>query len=399
MSFANFGIGLGAFAQGLNTGIDAGQKLGGLIQQGKLTRARKQGMADARAARSSAIDNLVQVGSVDDGLMTKPTYSVEGQNYATQDEARQAAESRVGSLDEFYTRVAAPKIYEQYLEIDPEKAEAWRKWNEDKQVRQGQRYWASAVMKANMGDFDGFGQDLVRAYNTRGYFDDGLQVKGWETLKDDAGNITGAKLTMKGPDGKEYTQTINGMEDAYRMGSFLLSPENVFNTGWSEIQNAQKARLEMAKEDRKFQRDSALQNQRDNAAMDRTVTGRQMDAAQRQSAVDAKSEALRRAGYSEAFIRENLPALLGINTNKKAAAPEEVRRMLHQARLNDYSYQRKSPQEQAQIIQQDMQLIYGDQQPSQGRPNQMQGGIAPQSGGRRPMILDTQTGQMVPYGQ
>ena len=399
MSFANFGIGLGAFAQGLNTGIDAGQKLGGLIQQGKLARARKQGMADARAARSSAIDNLVKVGSAPnaDNTMTMPTYSVGDQTYASHDEARKAAEGQVGSLEDFYAKVAVPKIYEQYLEIDPEKAEAWRKWNEDKQVRQGQRYWASALMKANMGDFEGFGQDLVRAYNTRGYFDDGLQVKDWETLKDEAGNITGAKLTIKGPDGKEYTQTINGMEDAYRMGSFLLSPENVFNTGWSEIQSAQKARLEMAKEYREYQRQSALQEQRDQAAMDRTITGKQMDAANRRAAVDAKSEALRRAGYSEAFIRDALPELLGIGSHKKAAAPEEVRRMLHQARLSDFSYQRKSPQEQAQIIQQDMQLIYGDQQPSQNMKHPMQGGIAPQSGGRRPMILDTQTGQMIPY--
>lgn len=133
--------------------------------------------------------------------------------------------------------------------------------------------------------------------------------------------------------------------------------------------------------------------------MDRTVTGRQMDAANRQTAVDAKSEALRRAGYSEEFVRESLPALLGINSNKKAAAPEEVRRMLHQARLNDYSYQRKKPEEQAQIIQQDMSLIYGGQQPGESRPGPMSGGIQPQQNSRRPMILDTTTGQLVPYGR
>lgn len=414
MSFANFGIGIGALAQGLSSGIDTGAKLHGLMQQGKLRKAREAGVADAKTARQSAIDGLVQVGSTSnaDNTMTVPTYKVGDQSYGSQEEARKAAESQAGSFDDFYTRVAAPKIYETMLEIDPEKAQAWKQWIDAKEVKQGQKLWAQALMKANMGDFDGFGKDLVKAYNTRGYFDDGTQVKDWKTLKDDKGNITGAQLTFKGPDGKEYSQVINGMEDAYRMGAFMLSPENVFNTGWAEIQAAKKAQLEMAKEDRKFQRDvyrddrkaanqSALQSQRDDAALERMVTGKQMDAANKTAAVDAKVAALKKAGYPDAFINEALPAMLGIGEYKKAAAPEEVRRMLHQARLSaDYNYSRKTPQEQAAIIEQDMQMIYGSQ--PQQRSNPLSGGIsgsraAPAS--RVPMIYDTTTGKMVPYSR
>lgn len=414
MSFANFGIGVGAFAQGLSSGIDTGAKLHGLMQQGKLRKARESGMADAKAARQSAIDGLVQVGSASspDGQMTMPTYQVGDQSYGDETSARKAAEGRVGSLDEFYSKVAAPKIYEQYLEIDPEKAEAWRAWNEAKEVKRGQKHWAQAVMKANMGDFDGFGQELVKAYNTRGYFEDGTKVKDWKTIKDDKGNITGAQFTFKGPDGKEFTQVVNGMEDAYRLGAFMLSPENAFNTGWSEIQAAKKAQLDMAKEDMKFRRNVALEDRKEvgrvnrqqmqnDAAMERTVTSRQMDAANKTAAVDAKVAALKKAGYPDAFINEALPAMLGIGEYKKAAAPEEVRRMLHQARLSaDYNYSRKTPQEQAAIIEQDMQLING---PANDRRNPMSGGISAQQGsarpapGRGPIILDTQTGQLVPY--
>lgn len=412
MSFANFGIGVGAFAQGLSSGIDTGAKLHGLMQQGKLRKARESGMADAKAARQSAIDGLVQVGSASspDGQMTMPTYQVGDQSYGDETSARKAAEGRVGSLDEFYSKVAAPKIYEQYLEIDPEKAEAWRAWNEAKEVKRGQKHWAQAVMKANMGDFEGFGQELVKAYNTRGYFEDGTEVKDWQTLKDDKGNITGAKLTFKGPDGKEYSQVVNGMEDAYRVGAFMMSPENVFNTGWQEIQAAKKAQLQMAQDQQKFQQNiyrddrkaanqSVLQEQRDAAALERTVTGKQMDAANKTAAVDSKVAALKRAGYTDAFINDALPAMLGIGEYKKAAAPEEVRRMLHQARLqSDYNYSRKTPEEQAAIIQQDMQLITGGEK----QRNPMSGGIQRQSAapaGRGPLILDTATGKMVPYSR
>lgn len=414
MSFANFGIGIGALAQGLSSGIDTGAKLHGLMQQGKLRKAREAGMADAKAARQSAIDGLVKVGSTSNAgdTATVPTYQVGDQSYADEASARKAAEGQVGSLDEFYTKVAAPKIYEEYLAIDPEKAEAWKAWNDAKEVKQGQKLWASAVMKANMGDFDGFGKDLVKAYNSRGYFDDGTQVKDWKTLKDDKGNITGAQLTFKGPDGKEYSQVINGMEDAYRMGAFMLSPENVFNTGWAEIQAAKKAQLEMAKEDRKFQRDvyrddrkaanqSALQSQRDDAALERTVTGKQMDAANKSSAVNQKVELLKRNGFSDDWIAQNLPAILGIGEYKKAISPDDARLRLHEGRIkNDYSYARKSQAEQRAIIEQDMQMIYGSQ--PQQRSNPLSGGISGQGArptGRVPMIYDTTTGKMVPYSR
>lgn len=414
MSFANFGIGIGAFAQGLNQGMETGAKLRGAYNDIKMANAREKGMEEAKAARQSAIDSLVKVGSTAnaDNTMTMPAYNVGDQSYGDETRARKAAEGQVGSLDEFYQKVAVPKIYEQYLEIDPEKAEVWRNWNEQKQVQQGQNYWSKALALANAGDFDGFGKNIVKAYNTRGYFDDGTQVKDWKTLKDADGNITGAQLTFKGPDGKEYSQVINGMEDAYRMGAFMLSPENVFNTGLSEIQAAKKAQLDMAKEDMKFRRNVALEDRKEvgrvnrqqvqnDAAMERTVTSKQMEAANKTAAVDAKVAALKKAGYPDAFINEALPAMLGIGEYKKAAAPEEVRRMLHQARLSaDYNYSRKTPQEQAAIIEQDMQLISG---PTQERRNPMSGGIPAQQGGARPApgrgptILDTQTGQLVPY--
>lgn len=415
MSFANFGIGLGAFAQGLTQGISAGKQLRDLADQNKIRSAQKEGMAAAKQARSAAIDGLIETGSGPnaDNTMTVPTYKVGDQSFSDQASARKAAEGQVGGLAEFYQKVAAPKIYEQLLEVDPEKAAKWKDWNDNEQVKEGQRHWAAAIAKANAGDFDGFGQSLMKAYNTRGYFEDGTKVTKWDTMRDDQGNITGVNLTFKGPDGKEFQQSVNGAEDAYRVGSYMLSPENVFKYAWAEHQSAQKAKLESAKEDRKFQRDvfrddrkaanqRELQTQRDNSAMERTVTGKQMDAAAKTDQFNRKVEALKTAGYSPEWINQNLPSIMGIGEFKKPADPTEVRRMLHQSRLqSDFNYGRKPQAEQQQIIDQDMKLIYGDQPQ---KKNPMSGGLGTgtpgaRPGGNTPIIVDMKTGAMTPYSR
>lgn len=407
MSF-NLGAGLAGLANGISQGLTLGTQIKGLYKQGQMESAQREGLQAAKDARTSAINNLVRTGSANsaDNSMTVPTYSVGDQQFSDQASATKAAESQVGSLEDFYQKVAAPKIYEQYLEIDPEKAQAWKDWNDNQQVKTAQKHWAQAITKANMGDFDGFGKSLVKAYNTRGYLDDGTEVTDWKTLKDGDGNVTGAMLTFKGPDGKEFSQAVNGMEDAYRMGVQLLAPDQVFNLGWQEIQAAKKAQIAAGQESIKQrgrvqleglrqQGRQAVQTQRDSAAMDRVQTKAQLDEAAAGRKADAKVQALRKAGYSEDFIKQSMPAILGLGDYKKAAAPEEVRRMLHQARLGDFSYQRKSPEEQAKIIEQDMTLIGGAGATANPMSRGMQGQGAPAAGA--PMIYDTQTGQMVPY--
>lgn len=225
-----------------------------------------------------------------------------------------------------------PKIYEQYLAIDPERAEAWKEWNDQKQVKQAQKHWATALGRANAGDFEGFGKAITQAYNTRGYFEDGTEISNWQTLKGEDGAVTGVNLTFKGPDGKEFNQVVNGTEDAYRMGAFLLSPENVFKTGWDELMTAKKASAEVAKQDRrhaqnlqtevykqdrtdarevaKVKAQSSLQGQRDDAQMERLRTGKQLDA-QNKRELEA--------------IKGQVGTLY-----RKGASPQETHRMLMQ---------------------------------------------------------------------
>lgn len=417
MSFANFGIGLGAFAQGLNQGMETGAKLRGAYNDIKLDNAREKGMEEAKAARQSAIDNLVQVGSTSnaDNTMTMPTFNVGGQSYGDEAAARSAAEKEVDPLDDFYHRIAVPKIYEEYMQIDPEKAEIWMKWNEDKQVRKGKGYWARGVRAASMGDYDNAGKYFMKAYNTPGYYEDGNKMSGFEVIKqkgkDGKEVATGVRIKMKMANGEEVT-TDMGVDEAMQMGAMYGDPKNVLEYGLQQLQWRQKQAAEIAKEDRQFQRDiyrddrnaanqSALQSQRDDAALERTVTGKQMDAANKNDAVDRKVEILKRNGYADEWIAQNLPAILGIGEYKKAISPDDARLRLHEGRIkNDYSYARKSQAEQRAIIEQDMQMIYGSQ--PQQRSNPLSGGISGQGArptGRVPMIYDTTTGKTVPYSR
>lgn len=422
---SNFGIGLAGLASGINQGLDIGLKIKGIMKQNDLEAAQREGVAAAKQARSADVDSLVQAGigggANASNTMTVPTYNVDGKQYADQESATAAASKsqKIGSMEEYFQKVAAPKIYDKYLEIDPEQAAAWKEWSDKQDVKTGMKHWANAVQSAGRGDFEGFGQNLVKAYNTHGYSQDGMQVKDWKTLKDDKGDIVGAQLTFKGPDGKETSQVFNGMEDVYRMGSTFLAPDKQFELGWSEIQSARKAQVAQAQlgirqqnalqmegirqqgrqglEASRQQAAQQLQTQRDNAASERLQTQAQLKDSQQNRQANAKVAALKAAGYGDDFIKQNMPAILGIGEYKKAAPPEEVRRMLHQARLSDFQYQRKSPSEQAAMIDADMKLIQGA---GAQKANPMSGGIAPPAArpsGNVPMILDTQTGQMVPY--
>lgn len=411
MSFANFGIGVGAFAQGLTQGMQLGNQINTARDQYQVRKAHQEGMANAKTARQSAIDELVQVGAGQNAsnTMTMPTYQVEGQSFADEGSARKAAESRVGSVTDFFYQNEAPKIADLYMEQgDVEKAETWRKWIQDKNVQKGFQYGVRAFQAASMGDDETAIKNMVKMYNQPGYFEDGSKATGYKPVKGKDGSTIGYAITVKDAQGNDNVLNVEKGEGMLRAMMPFVDPKSVYEAGWAEITAERNARLKAAQEDMKFKRDiyrddrralsqRDLAAQRDAASLDRTVIGKQMDSANKTAAVDAKVAALKKAGYSDAFINDALPAMLGIGEYKKAAAPEEVRRMLHQARLSsDYNYARKSPQEQAAVIEQDMQLINGQQQ----RRNPMAVGMQSHApAGRGPMILDTQTGQLVPYGR
>lgn len=133
----------------------------------------------------------------------------------------------------------------------PEKAEAFGKWVKDKQVREGMGHWARAVHAASVGDNDRFVAAIAAAYNSSGYFDDGYQIvpdASGLTRDPATGANTRPLVTFKDASGQVFTKTFDGADGLYRLGIQMLSPEQVFEYGWSRVEAADAARAEADKE-------------------------------------------------------------------------------------------------------------------------------------------------------
>lgn len=414
------GYALSGIVNGLSNGIQLGQQIRGALDQAEVRNVMSEGMDQAKQARADDITANSQVGSKAnaENTMTMPTFDdTRGNSYANADEQKKAAEKNAPLADDFYIRDIVPKIKETYIaQGNQAGADAWDKWAQDKNTQTGMKYWAQALRAGQMGDFKTYADTMVKAYNTEGYYDDGLHADGYDLVKDKDGNTTGLTLKMKNKDtGEVFAQTIHGQDDMVQAGIGLLDPRNAFQTTMARVTASEaaaaKAGLEVAKTNNGMIRDnnnvalqaqaaSKLEDQRAGNASARMREGKQLDQQNAGATVTAKVDMLKKAGYDEGFIKGALPQILGIGQFKKPADPQEVRRMLFQARLNDFNFSRKSPQEQARQIEQDLQLINGGNETpsnpmSAGMPS-AQSSAAP-AGKKTPMIFDTQTGQMLPY--
>lgn len=415
------GNSMNGLAQGIQIGnslVDAYYRGQQNKEQAEVKNVMAEGLAGAKQSREDDIAANSQVGSKANAsdTMTLPTFDdTSGNSYANAEDQARAAKKNAPSVDDFYMRDVVPKIKETYLaQGNAEGADAWDKWSQEKNSQAGMKHWAQALRAGQMGDFKSYADNMVKAYNTPGYYDDGLHAEGYDLVTDKEGNTTGLTLKMKNKDtGETFAQTIHGQDDMVQAGIGLLDPANAFKTTMAQMTTRQaadaKAGLEVAKTNNGMIRDnnkavvtaqanSQLEDQRAGNAMNRLTTGKQLDQQNAGAAVAKKMEMLKSAGYDEGFIKDALPQILGIGQYKKPADPQETRRMLFQARLSDFNFTRKTPQQQAAQIEQDMQLIGG----GQGSSNPMAGGMggaqakaAPAKGA--PMIFDTKTGQMVPY--
>lgn len=423
----------GGLIRGLSDGISLGTQLIGAYEKNEAYKDKQEiknvmaeGLEQSKAERQAAIDSNTQIGSAPnlDNTMTMPTYQdASGKVYDSQESLSKAAEKAAPTVDDYYQKNVVPKIRDAYVKQgNQQAADAWDAWSQEKDTQRGMKHWGKALQAAQIGDFKSYADNMVDAYNAPGYYDDGLEAQGYDLVKDKDGNTTGLTLKMKNKEtGEEYSQTIHGQDDMIRAGIGLLDPANAFKTSLTQ-QTAReaalaKAALEQSKfqnniirDNRKLEGQGQLAELRGDIAMDNIIAGKKLDRANDKAKVGDKAQALRDAGYDEKFITSVLPKLLGAGDGmyKKAASPQEQRRMLHQSRMSDYSYSKMSAADQAKIIEQDMQLIRGDDdqqdqapapQPVRQPGNGMGGGLTQNaaSQGRVPMVYDTQTGQMVPY--
>lgn len=156
----------------------------------------------------------------------------------TDAQAKKAADKFVDG----YHKTEAQKVRDFYLSRgEPEKAKLYSQWIKDENVSEAMGYWAEAVHAATIGDDDRFVTSIARAYNAKGYYDDGYSIvpDASGIHRDEAGAITGAQITFKNDKtGQVFTQNLDSSEDLYRLGVNMLSPEQVFEHGYSRVQAA-----------------------------------------------------------------------------------------------------------------------------------------------------------------
>lgn len=371
MSFANFGIGLGAFTKGLSSGVQTGAQLAEMKNQGDIRRQAKQGMKSAESAREADVSGRVEQTGLDgrDDFMGDVTtgYKVDGKDFSSPEAARGEAEKGVGSVMDYFMQDAAPKIAETYMsQGDPEKAQAWQTFIQDRNTQKGMEHWAGAMRAAQMGDMDGFATKLSEAYNSPGYMDDGVSVKGHQIGED--GSIA---LTFE-RDGEEFTQTFEGSDDLVQAGIGLLSPQAAFETSLAQTQAASEARNKAALEEQKFNRNLARDTHKQNLK-DRS------DMRQEGAKEDRAIATLRKWDYSDDEIREMVPRIIGANNTRAEISDTDLRaKIMDTLSVSDRRWRSASSEEREQLIDEMMGIIRGEDEPRRqggGNGNPASGGL------------------------
>lgn len=148
----------------------------------------------------------------------------------------QRIERTVAAAEKEYRQNKVPSIVEHYIRTgQPEKAEAFEKWVNDKGVREGMRAWQKSILAVQANDGDGFLNGLADAYEANNYYDDGLSVvrEKSDVSYDERGNIVGAQVTFKDDaTGREFTQNFSDIEDFVATAIGVMAPESAFDKAW-----------------------------------------------------------------------------------------------------------------------------------------------------------------------
>jgi hypothetical protein len=402
------GFQIGAAFNGLSQGIDLGNKIRGAMDQAEVRNVMAEGLDTAKQARTDDIAANSQVGSTAnaDNTMTVPTYNdTRGHSYADAEAQKKGAEKNAPSIDELYMRDVVPKVKEAYIaQGNMAAADKWDEWTQDKNTRTALGHLGKATIAGRMGDFDAYAENMIKTYNTPGYYDDGIHAEGFDLIKDKDGNTTGVNLKLKNKDnGQQFTQAINGTDDMLNMGIAALDPRKGFEVGMARqaTRDASAAKIAEKVADNNFgmlrdtnkvavkaAADAELENQKAGNTESNTRLTKQLEGENKQREIELK--------YT---VGEQY---------KKGASPKEALRMAVQSMRTKYvDYSGKPTMTLAQMMEEgtkQIEAIYGQGSLSNPMANGLPGSQTTQAPPRAPAAapgkgvvrLDTKTGQVVP---
>lgn len=402
------GFQIGAAFNGLSQGLTLGTNIRKAMDDAEVRNVMAEGLETAKTARTEDIAANSQVGSKAnaDDTMTVPTYDdTRGNSYADAEAQKKGAEKNAPSMDELYMRDVVPKIKETYIaQGNMTAADKWDEWTQDKNTRTALGHLNKATIAGRMGDFNAYADNMIKTYNTPGYYEDGIHAEGYDLIKDKDGNTTGVNLKLKNKDtGQLFTQAVNGTEDMMNLGIAALDPKKGFE-------------LNMA---RQVAKDASAAKIAEKGIDTQYGMIRDTNKVATKAAADAELEN-QKAGNKEADTRLTAQ-LAGDNKRKelemkatagllfkKGASPQEAHRMLVQGMNNkmvDYAGKpTMTPQEMSQRATQMVEETYGKGALANPMANGLPGTQTTQAPARAPAAapvkgvvrLDTKTGQVVP---
>lgn len=112
-------------------------------------------------------------------------------------------------------------------------------------AQDGMEAWGRGLFAAMQGDIDTAAENLMEAYNSAGYFDDGFEiVKGDSRLiHDDGGDVVGVRLAMRNQTTGEIVVQQDRIDNFIQRALWITSPEKAFEAAAARAQAQQEALL------------------------------------------------------------------------------------------------------------------------------------------------------------
>lgn len=327
---AGFGIGFGAFAQGLTGGLQAGLKLGKQFKEAKTRNATEGAIKEAKADYDKDIaDKVLTQAGQQPGI---------GEPFDAEGAAKKAREEN--PFMDFLYQKKLPQITGALVEAgDLDGAEKWRKWGADAKERKFMEGFGKVLggwaAGRSSGDYTPFADQAVKLLNGGNY---GLSAKSYDFVKDGDGNTTGLTFHLKDKDGKTFDHTFNSIDEAAQFISAQASPTSRFKQWQSEQEAAIKLKTEQGKAAIGLGKDVALEGVKQKGRLE--LQDRKADDDLRRDAVKAKSGTIK-----DQQTDEYVMGLL----KTRGFGDEEVNRYVAQKYLGGYR-KGKSPQEFAQQL-------------------------------------------------
>lgn len=221
-------------------------------RQNTLRGAQQSAYDTGVAAREDDINRDIQpieaAGPTPEGKGL-PAWKVGEKTFTDQQQARASAEKQANSVFSYISGKHVDDVVQTAMQAgNTEFAKLYPTWIKSEQVQAGARHFADAIGSYAAGDIPGFLDSVQRAYNARGYFDDGGKIEVTNVKKDAAGKIIGADIVHTDAAGKTSTEAGMSLEDMYRAATNFLAPDKVLEHGFAAVKGKDAADAEVAKD-------------------------------------------------------------------------------------------------------------------------------------------------------